>query len=134
MGIAEVITAPRSPWQNPYIERLIGSIRRECLDHVIILNECHCAASCRATYASPFGPALLVTQDPFPTFGWPLALGGCTKARLVSRHPCRQRSADEVASPIVWWVVSAIARAYCVVRGRPGALTSLPEFRRETPG
>src|SRR5271165_2295144 len=41
MGITEVITAPRSPWQNPYAERLIGSIRRECLDHVIILNECH---------------------------------------------------------------------------------------------
>src|SRR5229473_6139995 len=41
MGITEVITAPRSPWQNPYIERLIGSIRRECLDHVIILNERH---------------------------------------------------------------------------------------------
>src|SRR5271165_3547804 len=40
-GITEVIAAPRSPWQNPYIERLIGSIRRECLDHVIILNECH---------------------------------------------------------------------------------------------
>ena len=41
MGIAEVVTAPRSPWQNPYAERLIGSIRRECLDHVIILNERH---------------------------------------------------------------------------------------------
>jgi putative transposase len=41
MGITEVITAPRSPWQNPYAERLIGSIRRECLDHVIISNECH---------------------------------------------------------------------------------------------
>jgi hypothetical protein len=41
MGITEVITAPRSPWQNPYVERLIGSIRRECLDHVIILNERH---------------------------------------------------------------------------------------------
>jgi putative transposase len=41
MGITEVITAPRSPWQNPYVERLIGSIRRECLDHIIILNECH---------------------------------------------------------------------------------------------
>jgi len=41
MGITEVITAPRSPWQNPYAERLIGSIRRECLDHVIILNERH---------------------------------------------------------------------------------------------
>ena len=32
---------PRSPWQNPYCERLIGSIRRECLDHVIVLNERH---------------------------------------------------------------------------------------------
>ena len=34
-----MLTAPRSPWQNPYVERLIGSIRRECLDHVIVLNE-----------------------------------------------------------------------------------------------
>ena len=41
MGITEVITAPRSPWQNSYAERLIGSIRRECLDHVIIFNERH---------------------------------------------------------------------------------------------
>jgi len=41
MGITEIITAPRSPWQNPYAERLIGSIRRECLDHMIILNERH---------------------------------------------------------------------------------------------
>jgi putative transposase len=36
-----VATAPRSPWQNPYVERLIGSIRRECLDHVIVVNERH---------------------------------------------------------------------------------------------
>jgi putative transposase len=36
MGIKELVTAPRSPWQNPYAERLIGSIRRECLDHIII--------------------------------------------------------------------------------------------------
>jgi putative transposase len=41
MGIEEVLTAPRSPWQNPFVERLIGSIRRECLDHVIIFNERH---------------------------------------------------------------------------------------------
>jgi transposase InsO family protein len=37
----EKVIAPRSPWQNPCVERLIGSLRRECLDHVIILNERH---------------------------------------------------------------------------------------------
>jgi putative transposase len=41
MGIREVLSRPSSPWQNPYIERLIGSIRRECLDHVIVLGERH---------------------------------------------------------------------------------------------
>ena len=41
MGIREVLTAPSSPWQNPYAERLIGSIRRECLDHVVVLGERH---------------------------------------------------------------------------------------------
>ena len=41
MGIGEVISSPSSPWQNPYAERLIGSIRRECLDHVIVLGERH---------------------------------------------------------------------------------------------
>ena len=39
MGMEEVLTAPRSPWQNPFVERLVGSIRRECLDHVIVWNE-----------------------------------------------------------------------------------------------
>ena len=41
MGIEEVPTAPRSPWQNPYCERVIGSIRRDCLNHLIVLNERH---------------------------------------------------------------------------------------------
>jgi transposase InsO family protein len=39
LGIEEVVSAPRSSWQNPYVERIIGSIRRECLKHVIIFNE-----------------------------------------------------------------------------------------------
>src|SRR5213594_4444298 len=41
MGIQEVLTAPHSPWQNPFVERLIGSVRRECLDHVVVLSERH---------------------------------------------------------------------------------------------
>jgi putative transposase len=39
LSIEEVLSAPRSPWQRAYIERVIGSIRRECLDHVIVFNE-----------------------------------------------------------------------------------------------
>ena len=41
MAIKEVVTAARSPWQNPYVERVIGSIRCECLNHIIIFDECH---------------------------------------------------------------------------------------------
>lgn len=41
MGIEQVVTAWRSPWQNPYVERLIGTIRRECVNHVVVLNERH---------------------------------------------------------------------------------------------
>ena len=39
MGIDEVLAAPRAPWQNPFVERVIGSLRRECLGHVIVWNE-----------------------------------------------------------------------------------------------
>jgi transposase InsO family protein len=39
MGINQVLSAPRSPWQRAYVERVIGTIRRECLDHVIVFGE-----------------------------------------------------------------------------------------------
>lgn len=48
MGIREVLSATRSPWRRAYIERVIGSIPRECPDHVIVFNE----ASLRRTLAS----------------------------------------------------------------------------------
>jgi putative transposase len=51
LGLQEVLSAPRSPWQNPYVERLIGSVRRECLDHVVVVHEHHL----RRTLRSYFG-------------------------------------------------------------------------------
>jgi len=41
LGLEPLRIAPRAPWQSPYVERLIGSVRRECLDHVIVLNQAH---------------------------------------------------------------------------------------------
>src|SRR5882762_9844904 len=56
MGIRDRQTAPRSPWQNGHIERLIGSIRRECLDHVVVLGEAHLRRVLRA-YADYYNRA-----------------------------------------------------------------------------
>jgi putative transposase len=48
MGIREVLIAPRAPWQNPFAERVIGSIRRECLNHLLVRNEQHLRRLLRA--------------------------------------------------------------------------------------
>ena len=61
MEVDEVLTAPQSPWQNPYVDRLIGSMRRECVDHVIVLNErsrpaSPAAASCHRPTGSMHSP------------------------------------------------------------------------------
>jgi putative transposase len=51
LGIEEILTAPRSPWQNPYAERLVASVRRECLDHVIVLGERHLGGILKSYFA-----------------------------------------------------------------------------------
>jgi transposase InsO family protein len=56
MGIRDRPTAPRSPWQNGHSERLIGSIRRECLDYVVVFGECH-LRHVLASYAAYYNQA-----------------------------------------------------------------------------
>jgi Integrase core domain len=51
MGIRDKPTAPVSPWQNGFAKRLIGSIRRECLDHMVVFGEAISAGSCDPTHA-----------------------------------------------------------------------------------
>jgi putative transposase len=65
MGITEVVTASRSPWQNAYVERVIGSIRRECLDHIVIFNERHlrCVLSSYVDYYQSTRTHLSLDKD-----------------------------------------------------------------------
>ena len=73
LGIHEVKIAPRSPWQNPYVERLIGTLRRECLDHTVVLNDAHLRRLLR--------DYLLYYQVPGPTSLWrrtPQSQGRCS--------------------------------------------------------
>jgi transposase InsO family protein len=58
LGIREGLSTPRSPWQRAYIERMIGSLRRECLDHVIVLHE--------ARFAAPSFPTWITITDREP--------------------------------------------------------------------
>jgi putative transposase len=69
MEIREVCITPRAPWQNPFVERLIGSIRRECLDHVLILNDAHLRRLLRsyvAYYNRSRPHQALENNSPFP--------------------------------------------------------------------
>jgi len=65
MGIRDRPTAPRSPWQNGYIERLIGSVRRECLDHVVVLGQAHLRRILKAyrSYHNAVRPHLSLNKD-----------------------------------------------------------------------
>ena len=63
LGIRDVLSAPKAPWQNPFVERVIGWIRRECLDHCLILNEAHLARR-RWRPIRPFWPISKVWSSP----------------------------------------------------------------------
>ena len=69
LGMEQVLTAPQSPWQNPYAERLIGTIRRECLNHFVILNALHLRRTLRLYFRYYHASRThlgLAEQCPFP--------------------------------------------------------------------
>jgi len=109
LGIKEVLIAPRSPWQSPYVERLIGSIRRECLDHVIVFNERHLRRLLRsyfAYYRRARTHLALAKQCPQPRTVQPRELGE------VPRLPPRRRSPSRVSTRCLIFRLAGLAGKY----------------------
>jgi hypothetical protein len=96
MGIEEVIIAARSPWQTPYVERMIGSIRRECLGNVVVLKSGTCDESSRTT--SPTTTAGAATS---PWRWTALSLGLCSRRRSA-RSWRSARPAVCIGTTSVW--------------------------------
>jgi len=98
LGITDVLTAPRSPWQNPYVERLIGSVRRECLDHVVVLNSRHLhriVAEYLAYYHRTRTHLSLCKDTPTPRPAQPPAIGDIVELPQVGglHHRYERRAA-----------------------------------------
>ena len=98
MGISEVKSAPRSPWQNPYVERMIGSIRRDCLDHVVVLNEWHLRRILRSYFDYYHGSRThlsLYKDSPVPRPVHPPDMGGVVEFPEVGglHHRYERRAA-----------------------------------------
>jgi transposase InsO family protein len=107
-AIEEVLSAPRSPWQNPYVERLVGSLRRDCLDHVIVLNERHLRRILTAYFAyyHKSRTHLSLAKDaPEPRAVQPPTMGEIVEATRSGwpasplRAPRRLRSSQTSAMP-----------------------------------
>ncbi len=103
LGAKDVLTAPASPWQNAYCERVIGSLRRECVDHVIVLGERHLLRVVReyASYYNLARPHRALDDD--APLGRPVELPGSgdvivAEPRVGGLHH-RYRRVGELASP-----------------------------------
>jgi putative transposase len=82
MGVGEVLTAPHSPWQNPFAERLIGSIRRECLNHVLVVGERHLRRTLTRDLAYHHGARTHLSLDKDAPDGRPI--GGWNSAASLT--------------------------------------------------
>jgi len=116
LGIEQVVTAARSPWQNPYAERLIGSLRRDCLDHVIVLGEvylrripgkysqCYYTSRCHLSLAGDApehraiqGSALKDSGRTLPRLGG--GRGGFRNRRDYARFAISGRTGSRISCP-----------------------------------
>ena len=82
LNIREVVSAPRSPWQNAYAERVVGSIRRECLDHMVVIGERHLKRAA-------VGLRALLQHDSGHTYRWPRTCVQPGSQGRVVEVPCR---------------------------------------------
>jgi transposase InsO family protein len=110
MGIRDHPIAPRSPWQNGHAERLIGSIRRECLDHIVVLGEAHLRRILQAYAAlsllkSPSGqgagslPLTIVDDELSAAIGHHARLHGRRARQSQTERPCAANPCVQVKSP-----------------------------------
>ena len=111
MGICEVLSAPHSPWQRAYIERVIGSLQRECLDHVIVFQE----NSLRRTLHSYF--------EYYHRSRTHLSLAKDSPEPRAIQPP-------EMGSIVDWWTTSPLRTTGCVKAPEPTMLrvVSAPPF------
>jgi hypothetical protein len=102
MGIKEVLSAPRSPWQRAYVERVTGTIRRECLDHVIVLNEASLYRHMKSflTYYHESRTHLSLAKDPpEPRPVYPLELGAVVARKLAGFTTATSGAQPKRSSP-----------------------------------
>jgi transposase InsO family protein len=116
MGIKQVLSAPRSPWQRAYVERMIGTIRRECLDHLIVFNEAslcrhlqafigyyhrtrtHLALDKDARTHGLYSRRMLAASSPSPK--WAVCITG-TNAERPEKHSSTLRQRTDAGCPPV---------------------------------
>ena len=102
LGITDRRTAPRAPWQNPYVDRLIGSMRRECFDYVIVLNERHLRRALAAylvyyhrarTHLALHkdAPVARPVQPPQPVASWHAPISAGSIITMNDARPDRRR-------------------------------------------
>jgi putative transposase len=98
LGIKGVLIARRSPWQNPYAERVIGTLRRELLDHVIVMNERHLRRLLRQYVAEYYHGCRthlsLGKESPHPRTVEPPETGEVIELPVLGglHHPCTRRA------------------------------------------